>query len=257
MKKRAIILGTSHSESSCKTNGVSETITDGRWHDYLKTDHDYEVLNLSRAGCTVQQQMIVLTSYLMDNPNERFDLAIVEGRNLETAVSCPTSKFEMENKDPNFSDTYQSWLDHDTSTIGIAKGNTWQPVTAMDQSERLDKEYVGYYVDYTFSYQHMVDTWTCNLAICMLLERVSKKVFWFSFNAPGEMSNPNNPKNVFGRYLMDKYQADLESSVCLKFNPEQGGPMHPHHYCECNHLNKDGHRELWYKMLYPKFKDFV
>ena len=262
MKKTAIIIGTSHSQASCETDGKMEILRTGRWHDYLKTEHDYDVLNLSRSGVTVQQQLMVAISYFMDNPDLQFDLAIVEGRSMETAVSHPIPgpdshiEVQFDRDTVTFSDTYHCWLD--ANEWKEAKFKTWEPINVMDANDRKKEEYLGYFVDYVFSYQHMIDTWSSNLALCNLLERHSKKVLWYTFNTPGEIADPDNPKNAVGRFLMNKYLLDDVGVQGFKLLTNQGGPMtEEEHYCDCGHLNPAGHKIMWHEILYPRMKNFI
>ena len=73
-KKRVLIIGTSHSESTCVTYDEPNNVQylqnsdrNLRWHDYFKTEYDCEVVNLSKAAVTAQGQLFATYNYFLDN----------------------------------------------------------------------------------------------------------------------------------------------------------------------------------------------
>jgi hypothetical protein len=264
MKKRAFIVGTSHSESSCKRDGKIEVMLENRWHDNLKTQHGYEVVNFSRAGCTVQQQFMSVVKYFQDNPDETFDLVIVEGRNIETAVSTPeqewgeyvTPDYMYAKRPPKSEDIWRIWLDN--PDMSIQKKYHWLPITPMDPDMRVRPQYMNWYLDYVHSYNHMTDTWSCNYALCNFLQQRSKKVFWYTHNVSQDLTDPDHEYNVFGKFIMKDFLMDPSSKLpAFVFDLHDGGPMTDEDYCECKHLNESGHKKLWNEIIYPLIKDFV
>jgi hypothetical protein len=259
--KRALIVGTSHSQGTCHNNNApSISVLPGRWHDYLKTDHDYEVVNISRANCTTQQQLLAVLGYFADNPDEKFDLCIVEGRNLEATVSqpIPEAKNYFTNiQGTNVENQYYFWLDDfHRKTDGKKFIQQIGVMNAYDETRMPD--YMPYYVDYTYSYQHAIDTWSCNLALCEFLNRYCNVVRWHTHSISKSIDNPDLDIHKIGWALMEPYCENFGAMHYIGFLPETNGLFKkPEDYCDCGHFNEKGHRKLWYNVLYPMYKEYV
>lgn len=244
--KRVLVIGTSHSEATCRTAEDSniERITDGRWHDYFKK-YGCEVTSLARAGCTAQQQLLAVHSYLQMNPDERWDFAIVEGRALETNVSVPSLGLKYDANKSAYEYNYLRWQTelHATSQLNI---QNIDPVRINEYPE-----WKGYYTDYVFSYHHALDVWSTNYALCSLLDTVTDNVKWFTFNLAKQFKQDSTLREMLlGKDLMSNYILDDSW-------PSISTPLGEKYYCHCGHMNLMGHADFWNNHVYPRVKNYI
>lgn len=241
--KRVLIIGTSHSEANCQRqdNEPIEIVREGRWHDYFK-DHGWEVVNISRGGCSTQMQFMATASYFHDNPDAHFDLALVEGRSMETNVSIPTSFTYAE---LNHGDFYKHWLDdHPTK-----KGDVSTLINADSHFIEKFPEYQGWYADYVHSLTHATDLWAANYALCSLISKYATVVKWFTFSASMKfVVNPNQPQITLGYDIMKDYILE-DTWPWINFDN-----MPDDAYCYCKHLNEKGHKIFWDDYIFPRIK---
>lgn len=242
--KQALIIGTSHSEATCVRNdgGAIERITDGRWYDYLK-DEGYEITSLARAGCTPQQQFFATLSFLNDNPDKRWDIAIVEGRSLETNITIPVDTELCHPHKMPYENMYDRWMSSNGSRDLLAHA---------DSHKILEyPELVPYFTSYVFSFQHAIDLWTCNYALCSMLSRVSTVVKWFAFSLAKKYSiDPTYKELIVGKDIMQPYLLP-DGWPCVKATLSEDC------FCACGHMNEKGHQQYWHNEIYPRLKNYI
>lgn len=261
--KKALIIGTSNSEATCQREkgGLIEYIQEQRWHDYLKTDHGYEVVNLSKSNCSVQQQFFTATNYKADNPDQRFNIAIVEGRQMETTVSAPIMRTKLPL--PGFMDENASWEENRRwqyyswrDVTNKEKNKIYSPFDVMSsRSEERIPEYMPYYADYAHSWQHCVDTWSTNYALCNFLETFCDKVVWYTHGASMDLNSFDHPFQQYGWPLMKRFT--LTQEMFMGVREREDHDFTDDDFCACKHFNEQGNRKLWYNKLYPLYKDFI
>lgn len=244
--KRALIVGTSHSEATCQRNkgDLILRIDNDRWHDYLR-DQNYQVTCIARAGTTVELQFMAVHSYFQENPDAKFDIAIVEGRSLETNITMPgqieTDKLVYEH----------FWKRYDTSRT--VKEYESRELLAID-SYKIEEtpELQPYYVEHMFSLNHAVNTWSTNYALCKLIETRANIVKWFAWSTADEFINNTEAKqmrlgyDIMKDYLLDK---DWWPSHDIEFNRDE--------LCACKHLNENGHKRFWREYMFPRIKQYL
>ena len=261
--KNILVIGTSHSEATClrdKNDSCIEMLVSGRWHDYFKTDYGYNVTKLARAGCTVQQQFFVVSKFLKDNPELNYDFAIIEGRGLETTISLPGKVVEGYNKnDPVLDEYYYRRWTVDESKFK-SEFNTWNYKLEYDEfsavssggiSQNSFSQYQAYYADYVFSWQHAVDSWSANLALCKLLNSRCDQVKWFTLhNESTENFDLSNfidyGETIMSDYILDDTWPQIDRT---EFEDE--------YYCACGHFNEMGHEKLWYEYIKPRIQKYI
>ena len=258
--KRALIVGTSHSEGACrdKPGTPSKRLSSGRWHDYLKTDHGYEVVNMSRSNCTAQQQLVTVMSYFMDNPHERFDLCIVEGRSIDGTVSQPQPWITGISGEHTIKDRYSYWILDSKYKINTNKFADVFGVMSSQSDNRVP-EYMPYYVDYVHSFQRVIDTWGSNFAMCKYLDQFCDVVRFHTHTTSKEYENIEHEFHNYGWELMKPYCENKQ--VMVQLDLDYGDEEHQFHLvndrCGCKHFNEKGHRKLWYNVLYPMYKKYI
>lgn len=230
--KKVLIVGTSHTEATCVRNQGEDVsiLYSNRWHDYI----DADVTKLARSGCTSQEQLIVIQKYFEDNPDLKFDLAIIEGRGNELNMPTPyvyenIVDWNRDKNKPNLP-YYQWWLDH------IPDHMLYQPISPLDYTNLKSKTYKKYYdymLDYTQSFKHIVDNWTANLSMCKFLEAYCNKVKWFTLH------NQDWGQRSFEYDLIKDY---LIEDTWPHYNifdyPDE-------YFCTCRHMNEKGHRYFY------------
>lgn len=244
--KRVLVVGTSHSEATCQyeKNGTYERLKGNRWQDYFE-EHDCEVTTIARAGTTVELQYMAVHAYFQEHPDITFDLAIIEGRSMETTISMPgtveTDKL-----------VYSSfWKRYDTSLT--VKEYEQREVLAVD-SERIQDtpNFVPYYVEHVFSLNHAVNTWSTNYALCSLIATRAGVVKWFAFSNSAEFAeNPNHRHMLLGKDILRDFifSDELWPTIDFQSNKED--------LCECKHLNERGHARFWKEKIYPNVKQYL
>ena len=229
---KILVVGTSHSESSCAGANASGRLEfPDRWHDYLITQLGHQVTCFAKSGCTVQQQLDAVNSYLVEHPDFHWDLVLVEGRSINPVVSYPVRKIKNlpDIQQATNQHRYQHWLDGDDAHKSRQYFDFW------NQSPHAQQSAPEWYHHYALSRLHAVDVWSANLALCQILARRSSNVRWFSLHC-SELADPEHlelGKNLLGPYLMPDAWPEL--SVARKTE----------WLCDCRHFNKKGNQELW------------
>lgn len=258
--KRALIIGTSHSEATCQDSetGMIERIPRGkRWQDNLE-NYGYEVTTLARAACTMQHQFLVTYCYLQDNPDIHYDLVIIEGRAMEANMSIPvpsTDKFSTESFDNE--ELYHRWL----TDITLKRPEELE-FTRVDPGDVLDTfpEYAPYVADYLHSVLHGVDTWAVNLAMIKMLEKRANVVKWLTFSTSEKYnfsnldSKPLKELNM-GKVLLGDYLLHPSQWPCVDFTLADGFDKDV--YCICNHFNEKGHKLFWEVHIKPYIMEYL
>jgi hypothetical protein len=215
---------------------------DERWHDYFKSEFGYEVVNISMSGCTVQQQVLAVYAYFQDNPGAHFDLAIVEGRGMEGTVSEPMHfiggpPYDILNHPAEdlyeFKLYYEKWLDSAVDRVN------YSPITALppDHSYDYQKRYMAWYIEYVYSMNHAVDTWSANVTLCDYISRYSDIVKWFSWSY--SQDDVTDLKLQIGKDLLSEYVIDWP----MLNDIEDIGTYDVS--CDCGHFNPEGHKMVW------------
>jgi len=205
-KKRILIVGTSHSESTCETHDdighiqYLQNMGELRWHDYFHTEYDYEVINISKSAISAEGQLLMVQSYFHDHPDSQFDLCIIEGRSLELNMAIPLPSIEVM-QHPTNSDIksqisgigFDYLNDIENEKIwkyGTLDKHRWnhqsqyELITHMgpDSDQRLS-DYLPWYLSYMGSALHATHTWGCNVAMITFLERYCQSVQFFAWSS--------------------------------------------------------------------------
>jgi len=244
MTKRILIVGTSHSMGCCEgyRSDTEYLKHDERWHDYFKSEFGYEVVNISMSGCTVQQQVLAVYAYFQDNPTAHFDLAIVEGRGIEGTVSDPMHflggpPYDILNHPSDdvyeFEKYYAKWLD------SAVDRSMYSPITAFAPDFYYDyqKRYMPWYIEYVYSMNHAIDTWSANVTLCDYISKYSDIVKWFNWSY--SCNDVTDLKLKIGKDLLSEYAIDwpILNDIEDKLTPDMD--------CDCGHFNPKGHRLVW------------
>ena len=245
MSKRVLIVGTSHSMGSCEgyRDDTNHLKHDERWHDYFKSELGYEVVNLSMSGCTAQQQLMTVYAYFKDHPDDKFDLAIVEGRGMESVVSEPMHfrggppddvTAHPSEDEYDFKRYYEKWLD------SAEDRHMYSPVTSLPPTISYDyqQRYLAWYIEYVFSMNHALDQWSVNLTLCDYLARYCDTVKWFCWSYAQD--DVTDLKLALGKDLLSRYALDwpiLQELYDINAVPDVE--------CDCGHLNPKGHKLVW------------
>lgn len=246
--KKVLIIGTSHTESTClyKKGEPIIRLEGRRWQDYLE-DHDYEVTTIARAGCTVDQQFAAVFSYFHENPDVKFDLAIIEGRALETNIAMPGEPYT--NTKINYSSYWKRW---DTSQS--IKEYEQETIMPIDSYKIEDKpEHQGYYTDYLFSMHHAWQHWTTTYALCKLVETRAPIVKWWNYSIAADfVSNPDAVQVKLGYDIIKEWFID-DINWPIGMTVE----LYDDELCLCKHANVKGHKRIWDEYIYPRIKNYL
>lgn len=244
--KRVLIVGTSHSEATCQyeKDGTYERLHGRRWQDYLE-DHECKVTTIARAGTTVELQYMAVHAYFQDNPDAVFDIAVIEGRSIETTISMPGESYTDKLPYEHF------WKRYDTSRS--VKEFEQREIVAID-SEKIQHtpELVPYYVEHVFSLNHAVNTWSTNYALCSLIATRANVVKWFAFsNSDVYVKNPEHKHMKLGKDILSDFllSDELWPTVDFQLNGDE--------LCHCKHMNELGHKRFWREAIYPNIKQYI
>ena len=234
--KKALILGTSYSVSMChghKSTVDGVRLMSGRWHDYLKTEYGYEVTNISQAGTTPAMQLAALLLYLEQNPEERWDIAILEGRNIEYSMSMVIPQQDTDGGIIESNKEYGTF---------IPQFRDYQVEKPKKYQHRLlnEKAIQKYALSYFNSPLQSIDTYSVNLAILTVLETVSTNVRFFTVDCPSR-------SHVYDRKWFN--------ILLKKWLIVDGTPYTD--YCQCRHPNLKGHYHIWKTYIKPNLLEIL
>lgn len=265
MKRKILVIGTSHSVAICKETVNQKNAThflSGRWHDHMGEYYDADVFNLSYAGCTVQQQLSVVYNYFKLNPEIRYDLCVVEGRCVESTISTPDPQINWYD-DIDTSDhsprheIYEPWTDE---MVRESRGFTkfvkrYTPIGRMDahSGDEVNPEYLTWFLNYNESYLHAMDTWFYNYSMMKFLENYCDRALWYSFS-----TGTRDPKNLSWELSWDLLKDNALFHKDEHFPHIEFSDMKPNwdkDKCLCGHLNQRGHKRLWEKVLKPRMEE--
>jgi len=256
---RVLVVGTSHSASSCQRTPAEKVkhIGAGRWQDLIAEHYNVEVVTIARSGVRPEGQIDALYSYINCNPNERFDVAIIEGRCMENSIAVPMP-FTKRGGDLNNPQIHESWLDGNRDIAPYV--DRTRPAYSGD-IEKDYPNYAGWFVDYCMSMPHIISNWSNNLALCKLAEKICNKVVWFSFSQTStdqyielrdkigwdwlkdyalfECTEQNDNKFVTGSFPHLLFKADPDFEW----------------HCYCKHLNELGYTYLFNDCLKPRLNE--
>lgn len=251
--KKVLILGTSHSQATCANNGeLPRVFHSGRWHDYFHDDLGWEVVNLSRSSITAQQQMELLLKYFSDNPGQRFDLAIVEGRGLESNSSMPG----QENQD-----NLWEWILRNPDE-GEAPYEVDRITPGESRITKRTEKFLPWYAEYIMSMQHAIDVYSVNRAMCTYLDNFCENVRYICVGTSTAI--PDNHKNYqLGKQLLSEYIFKTQPTINnqkVDVWPALNNPDFFHqderkYLCDCNHMNLTGHKYFWENLIKPEVKN--
>ena len=247
MTKRVLVIGTSHSVGVC---GERILPKGRRWHDHIKTNYDAEVVSLKFPGCTSLGQFFALSSYFYDNPDQYFDLCIIEGRHKEYTVDSAMEEVAfIDPKDEHFTwarENYDHWLDEDQRlAINPMRNRHRSRTVSTSLLKKLDKptrrlyeDYMSVYFESSLQNMHSISH---NFSICALAKQRCETVKWFSWpsHTVDDLDFYNLMQEVLYPYLMMSLYPTITKNV-------------PQHYkCECGHLNEHANRHI-FKILKPE-----
>jgi len=259
--KKALILGTSHSVALCKTDEnqawLDSYLLKGRWHDYLQTEYGYEVTNISGGGVDPTMQLAALTMYLSNNPNELFDLAILEGRATEPNVNIPDvykeygmNYFQLNKETKTLVNTDIIKHDVDYSySVNKFGSIAYSPLQSDATSNKALQQTTSKFVH---TVPHSLIVHGINRAILSLLETRAKVVKMWKFASVVDYASIEGKwETYFFKELSSKWQL---------FHDEQR-QLHglsikdPALLCACRHLNEEGHKYVWQNHIKPALEE--
>lgn len=241
---KILIIGTSHSDGSCKKEDGTERIAiKDRWQHYL----GHEVETLAKSGVTSQQQFYVLWHYLLDNREASWDYAIIEGRHINSVDGSFPRPMAKNTNIANFAsneshkDFYNFWQTDDPQT-----DTTKQLFPFSGMQDFRDTEW---YTEYAMSPLHWTDNYTCVLAMCSLLMERCKDVLFLPW--VWNKHHETHKQNIWAKELLKKHIVEevwpaltrLESMPDLADNK---------HQCLCGHYDEDGQ-----KLIGNKVKEII
>lgn len=247
---KILVVGTSHSDGSCKKeNGTERIAIKDRWQHHL--GHDVETL--ARSGATSQQQFYALWHYLLDNKEARWDYAIIEGRHMNSVDGSFPRPMAKNKNIENFASDGE-WWDSATHKDFYDFWQTDNPET--DTTKQLfafsgmqNFRDTKWYAEYATSPLHWTDNYTCNLAMCnVLMERCNDVLFLsWTWNKHHE----THKQNAWAGELLQRYISieTWPALTNLKVIPELEDKKHE---CLCGHWTESGQ-----KIIANKVKEII
>jgi len=247
---KVLIIGTSHTEASCKRhkNDISiERMMQGRYHDYFKTELGWKTTVIALGGVTPQAQLYAVTAYLAEHPDEKWDLCLFEGRNVETTVMIP-QKLNLGSIDPpEWKDMYHRYVDKD-----YYHGDHELPFYCLSaDTEKLQKggvfqDYAHWANNYVLTYNQMLDIFGINRAIISMVEDRCPIVRFWVFSHPFEILR-DDPEYAY----VKKFGEQILGDYFLFDNPWKNVQVPDNMRCACNHPDEMGHHWLWKNVIKP------
>jgi len=247
---KVLIIGTSHTEASCrrhKDDNHVERMMQGRYHDYFKTEFGWETTVIAQGGVTPQAQLYAVTAYFADHPDEKWDLCLFEGRNIETTVMIPHGNDLTKPSPPTWDEMYHRFVDKDY----YHKDYEYPFYCLTIGTEKFDNggvfhQYTHWADNYVLTPNQMLDFFGCNRAIISLVEERCPIVKFWVFSHPFEVLR-NDPDyqfiKPFGEQILGKY--------FLFDDPWKNVDVPMDMRCTCNHPNEQGHKWMWDNVIKP------
>lgn len=242
MTKTALIIGTSHSESTCRRNDTTEHLLrkPDRWHDNLE-NYGYAVTNLSASGCTAAQQFIMIHSYIQDHPDSKWDIVLIEGRSIETAINIPVvyCKGKITENDKGY--LYQYWMDHGDKSKKYCPFTRLDHETATHNLPLAMSNMLPWYTEYVYSDLHAIENWSVNRAMCDYLACYATHVKWFTLGMSKEFHKKweSDFRISLGKKLLKDFIL-CDSWPMLYFDHDPINDL-----CNCGHYNVSGQIKFW------------
>ena len=204
----------------------------------------------------MEQQLLITYCYLQDNPDEFYDLVMIEGRAIEGNMSIPVPSHDDLPTDRFMNEVlYRRWL----TDVDVKLQEKIDFVRTDARSVLEDyPQYAHYVADYMHSVLHGIHTWSVNLALINMLQTRSKVIKWFSFSTSEKYnsSKENKLKELeIGRDLLGKYLLTPAHWPVIRFHEEDGFDNTV--YCKCKHLNEEGHKLFWEKHIKPYLSEYL
>lgn len=257
--RRVLIIGTSHSQATCAydavNNGTPIVYRDGRWHDYFKVDYGWETISLSQSAVSPQQQLETLSTFIKDNPDERFDLVIIEGRSMESNASYPDVNASWTDWTKGGMNAWQ-FVKENPEKMGDPPYHTKRKNAGQILEDHATKFYANWFSDYLLSYQHALDTFAINRAMASLASDISDHVRFMALGSTTAFP-PDHPvydmmEQFMGQYKFKTFKGmqfpALDNGVLFNYNEEK-------YKCQCHHMNKLGHVTFWNTLVKPEVED--
>lgn len=267
MKKKLLIVGTSHSQAVCRESGQrNKTFLHGRWFDLIAKEYNLEVTKLAVSGVTIEQQFEAVYNYHKTNPDIIFDYAIVEGRAIQYSMSTPDRRAThlkyMEDASDNDVNpaSWENWTDQFIiDSDDNQKYSTFYNRVDVAYSYDVRDEYKEFFVNYMDSYLQAIQVWSSNIALMRLIDTFTAKSAWFSFSTSPDTTDPWHPFNEIGYTLMKDHllfpREEKGHFPFIQVHEPDGIPKNgldwDDYYCECGHYNLLGHRRLFNEIFKP------
>jgi hypothetical protein len=262
MTKNILIVGTSHTAGACvdpnenmmPKNADGFSTLEGKEYFKAKRTHvmrnwlkpsqrwwqglnaKYNVTTFCVPGVSPQQQFYSLSKWLKQNPDLKFDGAILEGR-LPVTQSIAVPSKEGNYKFADTIDEFRHWL-HEYPIIEPDDMNHFMHYIGSRSRKEAIESYSGWYNDWIISDLPVVEIVSTNMAICKVLETVAPEVTFISFSTYHATEQDQ-------RYIMyplkKKYALDESWPGYCRI---LGDTIPPGVECKCGHFNEEGNRRV-------------
>ena len=233
MKKKLLVIGTSHTVGSCDQLQLPVS---QRWFGNLYEEYDIDIF--ARSGATAQQQVYAFMRYLLDYPDKKWDSIIIEGRHLGTldiSYPEPTGNLSLldSEENPPFYDMFikpkSEWV-----------GRFLLPFTNMKKPGAVPNK--EWYESYVYSDLHFTDNYSANLALCEMAAKRCDKILWWSYS--------NTKQHEFRVDWAHSLLKDYTDDDIWPMPGAHGFVIEAHEQCDCGHYNLMGNLKLQ-KFLKP------
>lgn len=249
MSKRVLIIGTSHTFGDCEKEESprSRTHSSNMWYYNFYAELGWEIVTLSWTGITIHQQFVAVYEYFKDNPNERFDLAILESRSIDTNVTLPIDNSDHQDK--------KAWEVMQLDTIHQRQA---YPATGLGRSnvgEMIDNEhkrYAPFFVDYVKSRQHILDNASLVRSFCTFLEKHVSIVRYMVLSSACKDLDQYGFDLTMGYDLIDDWLIGSRENTWPEIKTKPYGLDDDLYRCKCSHFNILGQRKIWENIVKPE-----
>lgn len=267
MKKKILVIGTSHTYGDCVSWDEKRRFTDSnKWSDLLGADYDVDVLAYS--GATAVNQFYIAIQYFIENPDLRYDLAIVEGRGIDTNVCFDEIKNngyhktleELQRKKMTAVQAWQTKNDNHADKGDFAM--TCATPFARENLSNIDNGPIkDYLIGYTGTMKHAMDNYSVNAAMCAYLEKFCNTVKWFTVSTIATKLDMREQITQLATAMMDKYTFTHTGISCVvaglsleKMGMDINNNLRQW-LCACSHFNEQGHIQLYNRFVRPEIEN--